>query len=112
MPDISLKPIDNIDIKIQKTEPVVFDDSITLYEYLGKLQNAINELVDNNNQLPEYIAQELQQNFQELYDRVAALEGRANNIEPILNTLVQNVASLTRSSVGEKQCSKVPYSAG
>ena len=97
MPDISLKPIDNIDIKIQKTEPVVFDDSITLYEFLGKLQNAINELVDNNNQLPEYIAQELQQNFQELYDRVAALEGRANNIEPILNTLVQNVASLTRS---------------
>ena len=97
MPDISLKPIDNIDIKIQKTSPVVFDDSITLYEFLGKLQNAINELVDNNNQLPEYIAQELQQNFQELYDRVAALEGRANNIEPILNTLVQNVASLTRS---------------
>ena len=97
MPDISLKPIDNIDIKIQKTEPVVFDDSVTLYEFLGKLQHAINELVDNNNQLPEYIAQELQQNFQELYDRVAALEGRADDIEPILNTLVRNVASLTSS---------------
>lgn len=97
MPDISLKPIDNIDIKIQKTSPVVFDDSVTLYEFLGKLQHAINELVDNNNQLPEYIAQELQQNFQELYDRVTALEGRADDIEPILNTLVQNVASLTSS---------------
>ena len=97
MAEITLKPVDNINIKIQKTEPVVFDDSITLYEFLGKLQNAINELVDNNNQLPEYIAQELQQNFQELYDRVAALEGRADDIEPILNTLVQNVANLTRS---------------
>ena len=97
MSEITLKPVDNINIKIQKTDPVVFDDSITLYEFLGKLQNAINELVDNNNQLPDYIAQELQQNFQELYDRVAALEGRADGIEPILNTLVQNVASLTRS---------------
>lgn len=97
MSEITLKPVDNINIKIQKTEPIVFDDSITLYEFLGKLQNAINELVDNNNQLPEYIAQELQQNFQELYDRVTALEGRADTIEPILNTLVQNVASLTRS---------------
>lgn len=97
MSEITLKPVDNINIKIQKTEPVVFDDSVTLYEFLGKLQHAINELVDNNNQLPEYIAQELQQNFQELYDRVTALEGRADDIEPILNTLVQNVASLTRS---------------
>lgn len=95
MSEISLKPIDNINIKIQKTEPVVFDDSITLYEFLGKLQHAINELVDNNNQLPDYIAQELQSNFQELYDRVTALEGRADDIEPILNTLVNNLRSLT-----------------
>lgn len=39
----------------QKVLPLVYDDSLSYYEVLCKVQTKINDLIENNNTLPDYI---------------------------------------------------------
>lgn len=40
---------------IQMVLPLVYDDSLSYMELLGKVTNTLNQLVENNNKLPDYI---------------------------------------------------------
>jgi hypothetical protein len=40
---------------VQKVLPLVYDDSLSYYELLGKVVKKLNELIENNAILPEYI---------------------------------------------------------
>lgn len=42
---------------VQKVLPLVYDDSLSYYELLNKVVKKLNDLIDNNNNLPEYIKQ-------------------------------------------------------
>lgn len=49
----------------QKVLPLVYDNSLSYYEVLCKLQKKVNELVDNVNAIPEYIDQKVIESFNE-----------------------------------------------
>ena len=40
---------------IQMVLPLVYDDSLSYMELLGKVIDTLNQLVENNNKLPDYI---------------------------------------------------------
>jgi hypothetical protein len=40
---------------VQHILPLVYDDSLSYMELLGKVVNTLNEVVKNNNLLPDYI---------------------------------------------------------
>lgn len=42
---------------VQRVLPLVYDDSLSYYELLCKVTDKINQLINNNNMLPEYIEQ-------------------------------------------------------
>lgn len=42
---------------VQKVLPLVYDDSLSYYELLNKVVKKLNDLINNNNNLPEYIKQ-------------------------------------------------------
>ena len=42
---------------VQRVLPLVYDDSLSYYELLCKVTDKINQLINNNNVLPEYIEQ-------------------------------------------------------
>lgn len=44
---------------VQKVLPLVYDDSLSYYELLSKAVLKLNELIENNNELPEYIKTEI-----------------------------------------------------
>lgn len=39
----------------QKVLPLVYDDSLSYYEVLCKIKNSLNELIQNFNEIPDYI---------------------------------------------------------
>lgn len=41
----------------QKVLPLVYDDSLSYYELLGKIVKKLNDLIENNDKLPSYIQQ-------------------------------------------------------
>lgn len=45
----------------QKVLPTVYDDSLSYYEVLGKMQELLNRVIINNNNLPDYIKNELRE---------------------------------------------------
>lgn len=51
----SFNKIDNFKFWCHKILPLVYDDSLSYYELLCKLTNIVNKLIENNNNLPEYI---------------------------------------------------------
>ena len=40
---------------VQKVLPLVYDDSLSYYELLGKVIEKLNDLIKNNAELPSYI---------------------------------------------------------
>lgn len=63
----------------QKVLPLVYDDSLSYYELLCKVTNKINELIENNNELPDYIKNEI---FLQLQDK---------NLEQIVSYLLTDL---------------------
>lgn len=64
-----------------KVLPLVYDDSLSYYEVLCKVTEKLNELIENNNNIPEYIKElvssgcfldELQEQIAELNDKSSA----------------------------------------
>ena len=49
--------IDPLRVWVQHVLPLVYDDSLSYYELLCKVTDRINQLINNNNVLPEYIKQ-------------------------------------------------------
>lgn len=47
--------VEEIHFWCQKILPLVFDDSLSYYETLCKIQAVVNELVKNNNNIPDYL---------------------------------------------------------
>ena len=54
---INLKEINPLRYWCQKVLPLVYDDSLSYYELLNKVVHKLNELINNNNHLPDYIKQ-------------------------------------------------------
>lgn len=52
-------PVTPLKFWCQKVLPLVYDDSLSYYEVLCKVSQKINELVENNKNLPDYIAEEI-----------------------------------------------------
>lgn len=53
--------------RCQKILPLVYDDSLSYLEYLGKLTCKMNEIIDNiNDELKTVILQEIIKNFNEI----------------------------------------------
>lgn len=52
-------PVTPLKFWCQKVLPLVYDDSLSYYEVLCKVSEKINELVENNKNLPDYIAEEI-----------------------------------------------------
>ena len=67
----------------QHVLPLVYGDEISYMETLGKMRDILNELIKNNNNLPEYI-----QRMIEEYISSGAIEGV---IDKILSNLILNV---------------------
>lgn len=55
MPEIT--NINPLRVWVQRVLPLVYDDSLSYYELLCKVTDKINQLINNNNVLPEYIEQ-------------------------------------------------------
>lgn len=53
----------------QKILPLVYDNSLSYYEVLCKLQKKVNELVDNVNAIPEYIDDKVKEAFDDEHMR-------------------------------------------
>lgn len=49
---------------VQKVLPLVYDDSLSYYELLGKIVLKLNELIENNNELAQYITDEISKQLQ------------------------------------------------
>lgn len=49
---------------VQKVLPLVYDDSLSYYELLGKIVVKLNELIENNNDLAPYIQNEISNQLQ------------------------------------------------
>ena len=61
---MGVKPLNHFRFWCQKVLPLVYDDSLSYYEVLCKVVNYINNLIDTNNQIIEYVDElkaELQQ---------------------------------------------------
>ena len=61
---MDVKPLNHFRFWCQKVLPLVYDDSLSYYEVLCKVVNYINNLIDTNNQIIEYVDElkaELQQ---------------------------------------------------
>lgn len=61
---MDVKPLHHFRFWCQKVLPLVYDDSLSYYEVLCKVVNYINNLIDTNNQIIEYVDElkaELQQ---------------------------------------------------
>ena len=57
----SMKPIRAY---IQHVLPLVYDDSLSYYELLSKVLNAVNELIDNQNAIPDYVKELVEEYIQ------------------------------------------------
>ena len=55
-----IKMIKPLKYWVQKVLPLVYDDSLSYYELLNKVVLKLNELIINNDKLPEYIKAEIQ----------------------------------------------------
>ena len=61
---MDIKPLHHFRFWCQKVLPLVYDDSLSYYEVLCKVVNYINNLIDTNNHIIEYVDElkaELQQ---------------------------------------------------
>lgn len=72
-------PVTPLKFWCQKVLPLVYDDSLSYYELLCKVTNKINELIENNNELPDYIKNEI---FLQLQDK---------NLEQIVSILLTDL---------------------
>ena len=54
-------PVTPLKFWCQKVLPLVYDDSLSYYEVLCKVSEKINELIENNENLPDYITEEIKQ---------------------------------------------------
>ena len=52
---MDVKPLHHFRFWCQKVLPLVYDDSLSYYEVLCKVVNYINNLIDTNNQIIEYV---------------------------------------------------------
>lgn len=57
----SFTPITTLRYWCQKVIPLVYEDSLSYYELLSKVVGKINELIVNNNELPELIVEQIQE---------------------------------------------------
>jgi len=46
---------------VQHILPLVYDDSLSYMELLGKVKNKLNELIVNNNKLPDFISEQIKE---------------------------------------------------
>ena len=52
---LDVKPFNHFRFWCQKVFPLVYDDSLSYYELLCKVVNYINNLIDTNNHIIEYV---------------------------------------------------------
>ena len=52
---MDVKPLNHFRFWCQKVLPLVYDDSLSYYEVLCKVVNYINNLIDTNNHIIEYV---------------------------------------------------------
>ena len=52
---MDIKPLHHFRFWCQKVLPLVYDDSLSYYEVLCKVVNYINNLIDTNNHIIEYV---------------------------------------------------------
>ena len=52
---MDVKPLNHFRFWCQKVLPLVYDDSLSYYEVLCKVVNYINNLIDTNSQIIEYV---------------------------------------------------------
>lgn len=67
----SLSTIETLKYWTYKILPLVYDDSLSYYELLNKVTYKLNEVIKNNNELPEYIAELLSEDkFREIISSI------------------------------------------
>ena len=67
---MDVKPLNHFRFWCQKVLPLVYDDSLSYYEVLCKVVNYINNLIDTNNQIIEYV-DELKAELQQVQEWIA-----------------------------------------
>lgn len=65
--DMSVKPMKHFRFWCQKVLPLVYDDSLSYYEVLCKVVHYINNLIDNTNEIIDYV-DELKAELQQVQD--------------------------------------------
>lgn len=57
MKDVVFTTVSPVRYWVHKILPLVYDDSLSYYEVLSKVTKVLNELIENNNNIPDYVAQ-------------------------------------------------------
>lgn len=57
MKDVVFTTVSPVRYWVHKILPLVYDDSLSYYEVLSKVTKTLNELIENNNNIPDYVAQ-------------------------------------------------------
>ena len=78
---MNYKRIDQFKFWCQKVLPLVYDDSLSYYELLCKVVNSLNNVINNVNSLPDYIAE------------LVSDERLKEILKTLLNSLEEQIAS-------------------
>lgn len=57
MKDVVFTTVSPVRYWVHKILPLVYDDSLSYYEVLSKVTKVLNELIENNNNIPDYVSQ-------------------------------------------------------
>ena len=107
-----MNKIKNFKFWCHKVLPLVYDDSLSYYEFLCKVMKKLNEIIDTVNELiegggldPEVIA-ELQEEIAQINQNIEALQDKDTDLETAIGNLateIGNINTTLASKVGRSQ---------
>ena len=94
---MGVKPLNHFRFWCQKVLPLVYDDSLSYYEVLCKVVNYINNLIDTNNQIIEYV-DELKAELKVVQDWIANFD--TSYLEQLIQKYIANMIYVYISDAG------------
>ena len=94
---VNVKPLHHFRFWCQKVLPLVYDDSLSYYEVLCKVVDYINNLIDTNNEIIEYV-DELKDELKVVQDWIANFD--TSYLEQLIQKYIANMIYVYISDAG------------
>ena len=94
---VNVKPLHHFRFWCQKVLPLVYDDSLSYYEVLCKVVAYINNLIDTNNEIIEYV-DELKDELKVVQDWIANFD--TSYLEQLIQKYIANMIYVYISDAG------------